>query len=656
MTISRTFFTNRDPAPFVFVAIAIVMTWPLARVATTRLAADVGDPAFNCWVLAWTTGQILAVLRGDFGAIANFWNGNIFHPEPLALAYSEHLFAEALQIAPVYAATGNILLSYNLLFIATFALSGYTAYLLVRDLTGERWAAWLGGLAFAYAPYRLGQFSHLQILMSYWMPLALLGVRRYFVTRRPRALAAGSAALVMQNLSCGYYLLFFPPFVAAYGLYEMVQRRLLRDRRVWAHLALAAAAVVLATWPFVSPYLQLRDQMGIGVRSREEIAMFSADTHAFATIAPNSQTLAETFSGFPKPEGEGYVGLTILTFAIAGLGYGIVRIVRTLPWATMREWLVIATAGSGIVFLGSGLVLLWFFVFGSLALPVSGEWIIYRNATRPLRIALVSFLLFAGLSTWARRDVAHPSNLAFGFFAVAVVAAAFFAFGPEIETLGHRLGRGPYKWLIDFVPGFDGLRVPARFLMLVALFLSVLAGAGAAALLRIRWRTLAIGIIAAGMAGIMFEAWFSPIGINQPVIPDARFYSPDPPAVGRRMNPIYRVVSQLPEATVLIEFPFGEPAYEIIAVFYAGDHRRKLVNGYSGFFPRSYASRVAALHDVTTNPQRAADVLRASGATHALVHEGAFTGDKGREVSEWLQTLGAREVTSHRTDRLFEIK
>ena len=118
-----------------------------------------------------------------------------------------------------------------------------------------------------------------------------------------------------------------------------------------------------------------------------------------------------------------------------------------------------------------------------------------------------------------------------------------------------------------------------------------------------------------------------------------------------------RVAEIAPDfARMAIEFPFGEPAYEIFAVFYAGDHRRKLVNGYSGFFPRSYAGRVAALHDVTTNPQRAADVLRASGATHALVHEGAFTGDKGREVSEWLKTLGAREVTSHRTDRLFEIR
>lgn len=635
------------------------MTWPLARVAGTRLAADLGDPAFNCWVLSWTSGQILAAFRGDFGALANFWNGNIFYPEPLTIAYSEHLFGLALPVLPVYAATGNILIAYNLLFIATFAMSGYAAYLLIRDLTGETWAALLGGLAFAYAPYRLGQFSHLQVLTSYWMPLALFGLRRFFATRRTRALAGGSAALVMQNLSCGYYLLFFPPFVAAYCLYEIVQRRLVRDWRVWARLGVAAVAVALATWPFVRPYLQVREQAGFGVRSRDEIAMFSADTHAFATIAPNSRTLAEPLAGFPKPEGEGFVGVTILTFGIIGLGCGITRIVRTLPWSSMREWHVIATAGSGIVFLGSALVVLWFFVYGSLTVPVSGEWVIYRNATRPLRMALGSFLLFVGLSTWARRGTPsgpQVSQTAFGFFAVAFVAAAFFALGPSMEARGHVLGVGPYALLLDFLPGVDGLRVPARFLMLSALFLSVLAGLGARALLTTRWRQVAVGVIVAGMAGMLTEAWVAPMRTNQPVIPDPRFFVPEPPAVGRRLNPMYRVVRQLPDSAILIEFPFGESAYEILAVFHAGEHRRRLVNGYSGFFPRSYTDRVGALHDITINLKRAADVLRASGATHALVHEGAFTGGKGRDVSVWLESLGAREVTSHGTDRLFAIR
>ena len=85
----------------VYTVLAIVMTWPLARHLGTRLAADLGDPVFNCWVLMWTAGQVLSALHGDVGALTNFWNGNIFFPEPLTLTYSEHLSRQMLQILPV---------------------------------------------------------------------------------------------------------------------------------------------------------------------------------------------------------------------------------------------------------------------------------------------------------------------------------------------------------------------------------------------------------------------------------------------------------------------------------------------------------------------------------------------------------------------------
>jgi hypothetical protein len=91
-------------------------------------------------------------------------------------------------------------------------------------------------------------------------------------------------------------------------------------------------------------------------------------------------------------------------------------------------------------------------------------------------------------------------------------------------------------------------------------------------------------------------------------------------------------------------------------VFHAGIHRRRLVNGYSGFFPRSYTDRVGALHDVFENPARAEEVLRSTGATHALVHEGVYTGGAGKEVSDWLRSIGAREITSNGRDRLFALR
>ena len=134
------------------------------------VAWDLGDSLLNMWAIAWNGEQLLALLRGDFTRIGTYFDGNIFHPAPLTLAYTEHMFAPAVQALPVYAATGNPILSYNLLFLASFALSGWGMYLFVRALTGDWRAAFLAGAAFAFAPYRFHQAPHLQVMWSAWMP------------------------------------------------------------------------------------------------------------------------------------------------------------------------------------------------------------------------------------------------------------------------------------------------------------------------------------------------------------------------------------------------------------------------------------------------------------------------------------------------------
>jgi hypothetical protein len=205
-------------ATLLYTVATFALTWPLITVVHREVAADMGDPVFVCWVLLWTSGQLFSFLSGDFNALSRYWHGNIFYPEPLTLAYSEHFTAQMLQSLPLLAVTDNVVLAYNLLFLSTFVLCGLGVFLLVRDLTGRPLAALVAGLAFAFAPYRVDQFPHLQILSAQWMPFALYGFRRYLETRRRRALVGGAAALIAQNLSCGYYLMFFTPFAGAYGV------------------------------------------------------------------------------------------------------------------------------------------------------------------------------------------------------------------------------------------------------------------------------------------------------------------------------------------------------------------------------------------------------------------------------------------------------
>jgi hypothetical protein len=62
------------------------------------------------WILGQGTDHLLRALGGHPGALIGYWNANIFAPEPLTLAYTDHLTLHALQILPLYAITGNVIL------------------------------------------------------------------------------------------------------------------------------------------------------------------------------------------------------------------------------------------------------------------------------------------------------------------------------------------------------------------------------------------------------------------------------------------------------------------------------------------------------------------------------------------------------------------
>ena len=59
MTVSR---RQALVATLFYAIAACAMTWPLVRVMHRELASDMGDPALNCWILLWTSGQVLAFL------------------------------------------------------------------------------------------------------------------------------------------------------------------------------------------------------------------------------------------------------------------------------------------------------------------------------------------------------------------------------------------------------------------------------------------------------------------------------------------------------------------------------------------------------------------------------------------------------------------
>ena len=646
----------------IYAVLAIALTWPLALGLGRDVPGDLGDSLLNMWILGWGAEHVPRLLTGSM-SWAEFWNANIFHPDPLALALSEHLFGQTLQILPVYWLTGNIILCYNLIFISTFALSAFGTYLLVHDLTGDRRAAFIAGLVYGFLPYRIASVPHVQVMSSQWMPFALWGLNRFVGTREPgagsreaetgirgyTALVFGTLALVMQNWSCGYYLLYFAPFVPLFVLHRMWSLGTLRSVRTWVGLIAAAAVTLVLSLPFLFPYAEVQTRFGFE-RTFGEVVLYSANVWSYITASENLWLFGKALRYYPHGEGETFLGFVpwlLAVIALAGLAWH-----RSDPndasAPSASQWRVYVTAFLWLAVITQLIAVVSVFLWGGFDLKLFGLEISARTPQRLVMQFLVAFVLLLAVSPRARVELARisrsPIAMAFG----ATVLAMWLSLGP-IPKAGDSLvsGLGLYNVLYDLVPGFNGVRVPARYAMIAGLFLAIVAGYGFTILLSLI-RNLRSPISAflfpVSCFLILAEGAAIPMELNRTwggseAIPPARI------APASQTAPVYARIATLPAGTAITEFPFGDPAWEIRYVYYASTHWKPITNGYSGNFPPRYKERVARLQRVKTDPVAAWQSLRDSGTTHVVIHRNAYANPADADTVEaWLKERGASEV------------
>ena len=202
-------------------------------------------------------------------------------------------------------------------------------------------------------------------------------------------------------------------------------------------------------------------------------------------------------------------------------------------------------------------------------------------------------LLFPGLAAvlLALVGLAGPPlrrGLRIGLGVATVVVA--------VLALGTSLGAdAPYRLLYEFAPGFDGIRTPGRLATIYTLTLALLAGAGAdrlTARARGLGRTLAILIPLV----VLLEGWAPPQVVHVPSEPAGFAAVPGP-------------VLHLPSSR------FDDPRY----VFWSTDGFTPIVNGWSGFDPKSLRDVRAATKDFPAQPG-GRPLLRRLGVRSVVVH------------------------------------
>ena len=261
-------------------------------------------------------------------------------------------------------------------------------------------------------------------------------------------------------------------------------------------------------------------------------------------------------------------------------------------------------------------------VWGAATAPLreQGRYTPERNAF-PGAIVLV--LAFLGLlSAWRRWLVQYLALLG--------LAAAMLMLGPVLQLTGDPATRiwtrMPYGFLYVHLPGFDSMRVPARFNILYDLALAALAGIGLtwtlarvaawrARLAGLAGRALPLGLAALLVGGIVAESLTLP-------------YSLMPLPSAATMPPAYRWIAAQPDA-VIAEVPLlisKERGAELLNnqyQYYSFYHQRPIVNGSGNVAPKGYQALYYELRDGPT--PRALAIVQGLGVTHLLVHYDQLT-------------------------------
>jgi hypothetical protein len=653
---------------------ALVYLHPIATTFRTEIAPPDGDALFNLYILKWVGHE-------SGRGFADFWSPPFFYPATGVLAYSDHLFGPGLVAAAWNALLPGWVGAYNLLFFASFVLTGWTTWLVLRR-TGRSWpAALLGGVLYAFCPFRWEQLPHLQVLLMAAIPLTLWTFDR-LLERPSGARGAAFALCYALHLSGGCYLavmIHLPLLVLLCNRLPALwrARRTLGAGRLAILVAVGALAAALLAVTF-QPYRRIgaRDALiwdsaserhwgasllsylqpshwnfyaalwpsvlrrpenslfpGIVAtglclagaalalrRPRRSGALVSADLAGAAGTPPPAAGGPDTLRYVPGAPGvspQRAAGGSISSASPAGAG-AVGSLERgAAGWRAWVPLLLVALGGLG------GELVTWSELP---ALAPIGRWL--PNYRLPLLLVAAGVVLGVALGRWQglARRLGRP-----------LAAMEPWPRGVLLAGVASALASLPlvYIPLARLLPGFSAMRVPARFQAFTLFAVASCAAAvfdhlaarlrapgGARARRRLALFTVAV------FAGALIES--APRHLPWGVVPEEDDF-PD----------VYDWIADQPDVRALLELPLvvdpsprARDQAAVQAMYYGTLHWRPIVNGFSAHFPAAYVQLTAVCCHPMPDPATLA-TLRAEGVSHILIHRSDLENGERHALDDW---------------------
>jgi hypothetical protein len=366
-----------------YAALTIIHTWPLAS-DPAHLIRDNADAPLNAWIVSWIAHQ----LPHD---PTRLFDANIYYPEHRALAFSEPLLPPGVLAILPRVLGASAVLTYNLLLMGGFFLTGLAGYAVGARLSGDRLAGLLAGSMVAFGPHTLPRLPHLQAHWLVTLPVSFLAIDAVIRKRTWGSALALGLCVALLAVTSGYGL--------ALGVVAVAAAWLARTDEWWGHwrrlvprLAGGALLSVLVATPVLLPYWHVVEEHGFSTTT-EDLSSSAALSTTFIST-PARLHFGLWSHRFDRPQGGSYFpGLTGLALAMLGLALG-------HGWKEPRARMFVAVAFAGaLVALGPATP-----VYGALRYafaPMRG----LRDPSRfgALVVLGVAFLAALGLAALGRR-------------------------------------------------------------------------------------------------------------------------------------------------------------------------------------------------------------------------------------------------------------
>jgi len=590
-----------------------VLAFPLTIDPGGTVMSPGVDTNLFIWTLGWDAHAFLHRPTALFEA-------NTFFPFHDSLAFSENLIGNSIIAAPVIWLGGSTVLAMNLVALSSIPLSALGAFLLARELDASRHAALVAGVVFGFAPPRFFRLDQIHLTTVQWIPFALAFAHAYLKRGRAGDLHRAIAFFTLQALCSGHGAVFLTVALLVLLLYELLAGSLPPINRAIRDVGAVGVALLLPVAVLLLPYHRVQEEMGL----RRGLADFRIVSWQSFLASPSHihRWLVDTL--IPEQHVFGVAGAYLFPGVLPLLLAGVALLPRRSEsfdrsgrrWSRDVETAV--TAILEMVAIVATSIGIYLFFVGSIRWRIDDVVVI--SVRDPLRVwmiaigsALARFVIVRRVpfspTARARDAVAvmrrlrsAARNQSTAFYALLIVLCVWLSSPPPFGLWSY----------VYWLPGFDFIRAPSRFMILGVVGLAVLAASGFDRLTRRMppgRRTLCVVVVCIALVA---EFSASPLGVAG----DAAQI----PAIDRwlawRAGPL--VVAEVPVDARVSERDLQQSIY----MRHSMAHWHRTVHGYSGVHPpltEGIYEHLTRFPDIET-----IRALQSIGVTTVVVHLDAY--------------------------------